>query len=56
MEKVYFDVETDSTVDNVVEPSDHADGSVGWREAAASEAALGWLAAGRSKSSAPCVR
>ena len=25
MEKVYFDVEADSTVDNVIEPSDHAD-------------------------------
>ena len=25
MERVYFDVETDSTVDYVVEPSDHAD-------------------------------
>jgi len=25
MENVYFDVETDSTVDNVVDPSDHAD-------------------------------
>ena len=25
MEKVYYDVETDSTVDNVIEPSDHAD-------------------------------
>ena len=25
MENVYYDVETDSTVDNVVDPSDHAD-------------------------------
>jgi len=25
MENMYFDVETDSTVDNVVDPSDHAD-------------------------------
>ena len=25
MENVYYDVETDSTVDNVIEPSDHAD-------------------------------
>jgi len=25
MENVYFDVETDSTVDNVVDPSDHTD-------------------------------
>ena len=25
MENVYYDVETDSTVDHVIEPSDHAD-------------------------------
>ena len=25
MENVYYDVKTDSTVDNVIEPSDHAD-------------------------------
>jgi len=25
MENAYFDIETDSTVDNVVDPSDHAD-------------------------------